>query len=71
MVGEAQQSRDHALGGRNAAGQGCAHAGSRDSSPAVGRKIESGRVDQAGRTTRWCPRGPGKTAAEVGASRDQ
>jgi len=31
--------------------------------------VESGLVDQAGGATRWCPRGPGETAAEVGASR--
>jgi len=50
-------------------GQRCAQAGSRDSNPAVGRMIESGLVDQAGRATCWWACGPGETAAEVGASR--
>src|SRR6476619_5283348 len=40
-----------------------------DSNPAVGRMIESGLVDQAGRATSWWACGPWETAAEVGASR--
>ena len=46
--------------GRSAVGQRCAQAGSRDSNPAVGRMIESGLVDQAGRATSWWACGPGR-----------